>query len=288
MTRHVAALGSLIVSLLVSYGQSATKEFEVAAVHENKPSDRPEVAVITDPPAGDPVEVMIYPDGRVLRRAAFASSGIVTLRYLTLSELIMQAYKRELPRDEYLTGGPAWMTSDHFDLIGKAPEGTSIDDQRLMIQQVLRDRFQMKAHREEKPLRVYVLEVDKKGAKLNPTTSSGPPNCRRTASGFLTSDGKVISEGQGQRSIVCTNMTMVDFASRLPKLVSPPLDRSVVDTTNLKGAFDFEVRWAVELSDSLGTEGLDALEKQLGLKVQPSKQPVTVLVVDHAEKPSEN
>jgi uncharacterized protein (TIGR03435 family) len=130
--------------------------------------------------------------------------------------------------------------------------------------------------------------VAKKGAKLQPASASGAPNCKRTASGFLTKDGKVISEGQAQRSIICTNMTMAELASRLPKLESPNLDRPVVDMTGLRGAFDFEVKWPVELDDAAGTEALDALEKQLGLKVESSKQAVDILVIERAEKPSEN
>jgi uncharacterized protein (TIGR03435 family) len=279
--------GLLLLSSTAVHGQTPTTrpEFDAADVRVNKPgSNAPETAVVTNPRGSAvPTEVLVYSDGSVSRGPAFAPGGAVNLRYLTMRQLITQAYIKEITRDEYLTGGPNWLDSDHFDLIAKAPPGTSMDTERLMIQAVLAERFHLVLHREQKSLPVYALVVGKNGPKLQPTASSDTPNCK------------------GAANVVCTNMSMTELANQLPRLALGVVDRPVVDRTDIKGAYDFRFSWTIpspgpnspRSTPDEEVEGrsavFDALDQQLGLRVQEQRQPVPVIVLDHIDRvPSEN
>ena len=231
--------------------------------------------------------IWMYSDLRVSREPAFTANG-VTLRYVTVRQLITQAYIHEITRDDYLVGGPGWLDSDRFDLVAKAPPGSSVDMERLMIQSALAERFHLVLHREAKPLPVYALTAGKKGLKLQPASGSGDPNCKLTQSGFLTADGQPAFGVQAHSGFVCTNMTLTAFAKRLTDrpLVAYFGDRPVVDMTGVKGAFDFQADWTTQLRDRGAPrqtpeeeaddrkDVFDSIEQQLGLKIEEQKQPL--------------
>jgi uncharacterized protein (TIGR03435 family) len=174
-------LGGFLFSPNVCSGQTpaAKPEFDAASVRVNHSgANGPETVVITNPRGnGTPIEVLIYANGDVSRETALAPGGAVTLRFVTLRQLITQAYLKEISRDEYLTGGPSWLDADRFDLIAKAPPSTSIDTERLMIQTVLAARFHLALHREQKPMPVYALTIGKRGLKLQ-AAGSGARGCK--------------------------------------------------------------------------------------------------------------
>jgi uncharacterized protein (TIGR03435 family) len=249
--------------------------------------DAAEVRVYKPGPGGPPVQVLIdgvptaiqpNPGGVAhIAERPFAPSGSVTLRYVTMRALITLAYKEAI-RGDWVMGGPGWLDSDYFDLIGKAPPGTPMDAERLMIQAVLAERFHLAVHREQKPMPVFVLTVGKGAPKFKPATGSEDSGC----------DGA--RSVQGLTHSVCQNVTMAQLAKELPDMDPARLDRYVLDLTGISGSYDFQLDWSPRRSSDAGP-GLtifDALDK-LGLKLEERRQPMTVIVVDHVDRvPTEN
>jgi uncharacterized protein (TIGR03435 family) len=189
---------------------------------------------------------------------------------------------------QQVTGGPAWMDTESYDLDGKpAQEGMPNQKQlKIMIQKLLADRFQLKFHREKKELNVYAIQVGKNGPKL--TKSAADPK------------GLPGLQFRGLGALNVFNATMADLASTFQTAV---LDRPVVDQTGLDGHYDFALNWTPDETQfaSMGikvpppSDKADAppdlgaaLQEQLGLKLATTKAPVDVLVIDHVEKPSAN
>jgi uncharacterized protein (TIGR03435 family) len=200
----------------------------------------------------------------------------VTISEYGLPGLLMTAYQVE---PWQISGGPVWMETDRFNIAANAPgESAPTPEQvRQMLQTLLADRFQLKLHREKKEGPVYALVVDRKGPKLTPSTSAD----------------STFTLGGGLRGVRLTfqKQTMEYFALQLSN--NGGLGREVLDKTGLTGTFDFNLHWAP------GTDGapppdsnepglFTALQEQLGLKLEPQKAPVEMLVIDHAEKPSPN
>jgi bla regulator protein BlaR1 len=141
-----------------------------------------------------------------------------------------------------------------------------------MIRALLIDRFKLTAHRETKTLPVYELIVAKGGIKFHPTGPDIPPGSHM--------------RGTGRTGFNATGYFMDGLANYLEDRV----ERNIIDKTNLPGRYDFSLKWAYDnpADPDSGPSLFTALEEQLGLKLQPAKGPVEILVVDHVEMPSEN
>ncbi len=146
-----------------------------------------------------------------------------------------------------------------------------------MLQNLLASRFDLTIHREKRELSIYAITVAKGGPRLtkSPSGSNGLP----TQSGHGTG-------GEGIRRF--TNNSMSDFALGMQAL----LDKPIVDETGLTGRYDFVLKWTPDESntnDPNAPPGIfTAVQEQLGLKLEPTKGPTDVLVIDHIERPSEN
>jgi len=203
----------------------------------------------------------------------------------SVSDLITFAYGLHARQ---IAGGPAWLESEKYDLNAKPEgEGQPTDKQwKGMVQKLLADRFKLTFHRDQKELSVFAIVIAKNGPKL--TASAGDPN------------GLPALFFRGLGVLPVRNATMADFAGVMQRAV---LDRPVVDQTGLPGRFDFELKWTPDETQfgGLGVrvpapsddpaappDLFTAMQEQLGLKLQPTKAPVEVLVIDHVEKPSEN
>lgn len=203
----------------------------------------------------------------------------------SVSDLIGFAYGLHARQ---ITGGPAWLESEKYDLVAKPDgEGQPNDKQwKGMVQKLLADRFKLTFHRDKKELSVFAIVVGKNGPKL--TKSAGDPN------------GLPGLFFRGLGDLPARNATMADFAGVMQRAV---LDRPVVDQTGLSGRFDFELKWTPDEtqfaglgvrvpapSDDLAAppDLFTAIQEQLELKLQSTKAPVEVLVIDRVEKPSEN
>jgi uncharacterized protein (TIGR03435 family) len=175
-------------------------------------------------------------------------------------------------------GGPDWVYSDRYDIMAKADPSINDDDVFMaMLQLLLADRFKLAIHRETKTIPAYVLEVDKKGPKLE--KAEGGDSVTNTSTG-----------NNGQVNIVLKNTDMDSFA----EILARKMDFPVVNNTELKGVFNFTLHWTPDSSARSSDEATDdvsiftALPEQLGLRLRSAKAPVQVLVIDHVERPSEN
>jgi uncharacterized protein (TIGR03435 family) len=202
----------------------------------------------------------------------------VTIEAYSLLGLIMDAY--HLNASYQISGGPNWVDSDadRFDIVANAPGevAPSGEDVRLMLQTLLADRFQLKLHPETKERPVYALVVAKNGPKLK---ESAPDK-----------DFSTTVAGGRAAQLTMTKATMEQLAIQLS---TGGLDRPVVDKTGLAGQYDITLNWIPEYAgppapDSNGVNIFTAVQEQLGLKLEPQKAPIEILLIDHVERPSEN
>lgn len=204
----------------------------------------------------------------------------------SLSELISFAYEVHAKQ---VIGAPDWAEKDKFDIDAQPDgEGAPSDKQwKGMMQKLLVERFKLTFHRDKKELSVYVLSVAKTGPKL--TKSEGDPN------GLPGLFFRALGD------LNVRNATIGEFASFI--LQGAVLDRPVLDQTGIKGKYDFTLKWTPDDSQfgGMGAKippptdsatappGLyTAIQEQIGLKLEATKAPAEVLVIDHVEKPSEN
>lgn len=205
-----------------------------------------------------------------------------------LKTLIAAAYDVS---PQAISGGPGWVESEPYEIIAEAPGDTrpNLNRQMAMLRTLLGERFKLRFHRESKEMSMYALTVAKGGAKLKESTLApdatpeGPPPLI-----FVVSPPTV--------KLPARYASMNEFASVLQRAT---LERPVVDRTALAGRYDFDLEFAIDEtiwggalgkgSDDAGKPGLfTAIQQQLGLKLQATRGPVPVLVIDHAERPSEN
>jgi uncharacterized protein (TIGR03435 family) len=213
----------------------------------------------------------------------------------TLHELIRMAYA---VRDFQIAEGPAWIKSDRWDVTARPLDGpirNFINKPLPPLQDLLREKFGLKLHRETREIPIFTLSVSKYGAELR---RSKVTNCAAFKIGRY-------SPPPGERPEDCSgvergpnlqlNETLDAVGMSVPELIkilSQELDRIVIDKTGLPGYFDVRLEWNRDATKHSNAEDEDspslftAVERQLGLKLEPGKGPVEVLVIDHAEKPN--
>lgn len=207
----------------------------------------------------------------------------------SLDELMEFAYGVQLRQ---IVSGPDWMNKDKFD-IGGEPDHEGIPNPKQlkgMMQKLLADRFKLTFHHDQREMSVYALSVGKNGSKLTKNEAGGPL------------PGLFFRPAPGGIMLSVMNGTMADFTSLMQANV---LDRPVVDQTGLADKFNFQLSWAPDESQFAGRPMgahpgdqpppenplpslFTAIQEQLGLKLEATKAPADVLVIDHVEKPSEN
>jgi uncharacterized protein (TIGR03435 family) len=192
-----------------------------------------------------------------------------------VQQLLRFAYEMQ---DFQISGGPSWMDSIRFTIEATAPLNANIPYDRagmavvrVMVQSLLADRFKLVAHRVTREEPIYELVINRGGPKLREALDN-PAGQVRIAPGQLIGTAAPMSFLVGQPSRV--------------------LGRSVTDKTGLMSKYDFKVTWQPEF-DAAPPVNSDAgsiftAVQELGLKLQSAKGPVDMLVIDHAEKPSEN
>lgn len=205
----------------------------------------------------------------------------------SLGDLISFAY--EVQREQ-IVNGPPWLNSDRYDIsaIPDQPGMPNPAQIRSMIKKLLTSRFKLTFHEEKRDLSAYVLTIAKNGNKLSPTEIKGNLpglGMRPTADGLM---------------ILVRNATMKDYTGFLQTLV---LDRPVVDQTGLTGKYDFQFTFTPNESQFHGHSPLppatpakpysapnlfEAMQQQLGLKMESRKTPVDVIAIDHVDHPSPN
>jgi bla regulator protein BlaR1 len=201
----------------------------------------------------------------------------------TLMHLIMSAYPDIEVQPWKVSGGPAWLNDETWDLSAKLPPNMPTQQAPLyrrteqMLRKFLTEEFKLRTHRETKEFPVYALVVAKNGPKLKP--SAGSQVDVKFGRGRLEFHHQSISGLAGYL-----------YSHNAP--VQQAADRPVIDQTGLSGFFDFTLEWTPDSPQpdptASGPSIYIAIEQQLGLKLQPERAPVEFLVIDHAEKPMVN
>ena len=145
-----------------------------------------------------------------------------------------------------VSGGPSWLKSDLFDVVAKVPAGTTPANLKLMLQSLLADRFALVVQTESRPSPRYVLAVGKGRSKLKRAAApGGDPGCKqeRAAPAAAGPDGRTPPPNI---KASCHNMTSQDIADTLKQMAggyTTYLDHDIIDSTNLEGAWDFDMEW---------------------------------------------
>jgi uncharacterized protein (TIGR03435 family) len=212
----------------------------------------------------------VRPDGLLDINLGRASNGVVTLSNTTLSEMIRYAYG--LTNEEQITG-PDWIKQRQYryELVAKAPPDTKLDTLRLMLQGLLKERFQIQMHGEPRKMAHMILSQGKGEPKVTESSPDGPSGRVASMPGYLE----------------YRRIAMSSFVVLISRFTKQP----VLDRTGLAGLYDLKLEWtpddappAADGGPSLKPDIFTAVRQQLGLRLEASKEPLEVLVVDRAEK----
>jgi uncharacterized protein (TIGR03435 family) len=202
-----------------------------------------------------------------------SGDGSLTMRNIDLSEMIQWAYRL----DHYQLTGPNMLEGQRFDVRAKAGDRVTDSTLRLMLQDLLATRFKLQLRREQKKTSVYELVVAKDGPRLPKDKSDTLPAAYQKESFPRVVDG----------SFVFRNVSLGEFSQQLTELRG--IEFPVIDRTGIPGVYDITLKSAASaLLDPGGPSLLTLIQEQLGLKLVPAKDPIEVVVVDHAEPPSAN
>jgi len=171
---------------------------------------------------------------------------------------------------DQIIGGPKWLDTDRYDIVAKAGRRIAGAQEQTLMQSLLAERFKLKVHTEKRELTVYGLEVAKTGLLVKPSQSQSSEIHN--------------NRGPGRNQISVVNIGIHQFAGMLGR----QLGRIVVDKTGLSEGYDFTLTWDPEGQSESVPSIFAALQEQMGLKLESQKAMTDVLVVDSAEKASEN
>ncbi len=258
----ILIVGTFAAPTTIAFGQSAAvpsmPTFDVAAVRPMTYADNAPTHISNSP-----------------RNSEFKAVNV------TVRDLLEVAF--QIP-DTQMAGGPAWAASEKFDLEAKSDAAfnqqlaaLSIDQgkavKRQMLRALLADRFKLAAHAETREMSIYAIVIAKGGPRLIKTHANGG-----------------LTGGRGRISISGADDALAILAFEL----SWRLGRPVIDQTGLRGRYEVNLNWTEDdapspVSNSANPPSLfTAIQEQLGLKLEATKGPVPILVIDHAERPSEN
>ena len=310
----VAVLGPLVLGLKVAPqvwaqnsqpGGAHRPSFEVASIKPNPGCEnKPQTGPRTFTPSPDRLEIWCN-TLRMLIQTAYGTFGDgVTIN----------------PQPLHIEGGPSWMQSEYYSVSAKAdaPPAHAQMMPGPMLQALLEERFRLKTHREMREMPVYVMTVGKGGLKLQPLPEGGctpidlvhsappkPGEVPNTCGALM-----MRPTGAGNVMIDVRGSTMTQFARRLSQFSG----RTVIEQTGVAGIFNFHLEFTPDPSipgqnfswgprggvgnaanssnplapSETGPDLFVALQEQLGLKLTSDKGSVSILIIDHAERPSEN
>jgi uncharacterized protein (TIGR03435 family) len=286
--------------------------FEVASVDE---TPTPNVANIDQalpepPPAAFDVAV-IKPSAPDEKPNGHITGNQIETHAIPLRFLINFGWGLNPGNQEGIANAPKWLDTKQFDITAKAGANVRVDkfssatlinyeDLRNMMRAMITERFQMKWHMEDRPVTAYTLVAA--NPKLKPTTD---PTERTKCKEGPGPDGKDprIANPSLNHLITCQNMTIAQIGDELQHVANGYIYNTVIDGTGLKGSYDFTLSFsspdkllptpggdATNTSDPNGALSIfDAVNKQLGLKLEKTQRPYPVLVIDHMEEtPTEN
>jgi len=198
--------------------------------------------------------------------------GRVSLMNVTMLSVVFVAFSVQAAQ---VVGAPDWLATERYDILAVTGDDTALTDEnrREYLQRFLADRCQLGFHRETREIRVYSLVPSKTGSKLVEHTGPGDYAMR------------VQPAEDGRLRLRSTKGNM----PRLAEMLTGRLDELVADRTGLSGQYDFTLEWAPDLNAApTGPSLFTALDEQLGLRLEPAKTPMQVIVIDRIERPTEN
>jgi uncharacterized protein (TIGR03435 family) len=243
-----------LLALIVFHGAKAESRFELASVKR--------VPMVAEGQTTGPESIVVHP-------------GSLAMRNVRLRSCIKWAYDLK----EYQVSGPSWLGSPgwlgrdvaRYEIVAKAAENTPVPELRAMLRTLLAERFGFSAHQETREAPAYILSVGKIGPRLRASDDQG-------------GEKKLASD---RSAVTFQSTTIAEFA----EWISGPLGAPVLDETNFSGRFDFKVdaaRFSREKEDQQYVI-VNAIQDQLGLKLERRKSPIEMLVVDRLEQvPTEN
>jgi uncharacterized protein (TIGR03435 family) len=261
----------------------------------------------TPSPAFEVASVKPNKSGSVLDSIAFQKGGRFIARNVTLRELIRAAYEVQ---NRQLVDGPTWIASERFDIVAKA-EGEA-PPTPMMIRKLLADRFQLTTHNEARELPLYVLVMARTDRRLGPQLRESQVDCKAVqAAAQEQAETALPKPGERQNCdsfigfaprFLAGGVSMVQLALSLSRHVN----RIVMDKTGLTGIFDFELQWTpdglparapgtaadqpIRLNgtdvDPNGPSIFTAMQEQLGLKLESTRGPIEVHVIDSVAQPT--
>lgn len=247
---------------------------------------RPSFEVASIKPRSEPLTLadMGRAGPRIRPGGEFTTSGI------TAATLIAFAYRLE---GHQLLGGPNWITRDLFAITAKAGEDVSTDVVRVMLQSLLADRFRLAVRSETREMPIMRLVLSRSDGQIGPYLVRVGEECDRdraleATKRFPNRESTAPAAG----SIVGRCLELSALATLLTQTVEVP----VIDRTGLGGKWVYDLRYAPESELANGTltggsnlpSMASALEEQLGLKLEPARGPVDVLVIESIQRPTEN
>jgi uncharacterized protein (TIGR03435 family) len=254
-----AALASLFFIAVAPAQVNLTQRFEVVSVRTAAPRN-------------------IY-IGEMKGGPGTADPGRFTWEYAPLRTILMKAYGLQT----FQLIGPG-LEDGRFDIAANVPEGTTPDGLNVMLQNLLIDRFGLKFHHESREMAVYELKVARNGPKLKtPPDTDGFPH---------TPPGTNAANANYRNGVI----RLAFGRSRITELAGQlgiEVERMVIDNTALTGVYDLHLEYSRDGLRPLGPPPavqdpapnlFTAVQEQLGLKLEPAKEPVDVLVVDNINK----
>jgi uncharacterized protein (TIGR03435 family) len=225
------------------------------------------------------VSIKLTPDPPV-RTGAFPVPGTLTIENYSIRRFIMEVMRL---KGYQLVGAPEWIEGEHYDIVGKVASPLNFTLMMRMMEGVLADRFQLKYHKEQHEMPMYALTVAKGGSKMR---TADPEKAKGRAYGLHPTARGV--------EIQAFSMPM----RMLADVISGQVQSPVSDETHLDGSFEFTLEYHPDdlrqkepgdaAADPMWLSIYDAVQQQLGLKLEKRRGPVEVVVIDHVERPALN
>ena len=196
--------------------------------------------------------------------------------------LVASAYSDSLGglRPSQIIGAPSWLASEHYDIAAKAADAadmSTFQQTRLLLRALLEDRFKLRTHREQRQMPIYALIRARRDGSLGPRFKQSVPDC------FQGSGTCGVAGGPIGR--ITADAITIDL---LAQLLASATDRIVVDRTGLHGGFAIDLEWSPDQTATDKPSIFAAVQEQLGLKLESTRAPVDVVVIDRVERPSQN
>ena len=245
-------------------------------------------------PAFEVASIRPSGDSRADENSEVQPSGRFVATNMTLDNLIRGVF--DVQRHELIWGErvPSWVASEKWDIIGKGPPVTDEQAQRplyrRMMQNLLIERFKLVTRREARDTPVYALVVARDDRRLGPQMRPSSADCAALLAAFKatgarqTPDSPICGLRNQRARLWGTGVPLTEIT----RLLSLRAERPVVDATGLSGSFDLDMKFTPDdASDpASGASLFTAIQEQLGLRLEPRRAPVNVLVIESVERPT--